>query len=157
MSVDFEHRRTVKRRVVLSPLYPRVRVWSPIPQDEALYDIAGLDRSIQGVIIPEVSHIQVPPKDLMAVSDVYSNDTVLGFEGDKIPFIVGAEYASFVMFKGSLLQDIEINGQFLPAEMRVAILQSTDNRQFVTQAFEKAKDKVKQYRKVQRRGILQVG
>ena len=142
--------RKVERRVVLSPYAPRVRVWKT-PPDEAYYHLAGLDRSVQGILVPGVDNFAVPEKGLFAISDVYSDDEVTGFSGDLDPQLVGAEWASYVMFKGGLLQDVIIDGQIFPTEMRLAILQTTASRAEVLRMRDEAKKRVSQFRNTHRR------
>ncbi len=143
--------RKVERRVVLSRNAPRVRVWSPTSPAEAYYHLVGLDRSVQGVVVPDVDNFIVPNKGLFTISDVYSDDEVSGFSGDSDPQLVGGDWASYVMFKGGVLRDVIINGKIFPTEMRLAILQTKAPRAEVLENVAQARKRFDQFRKVHRR------
>jgi hypothetical protein len=146
--------RKVERRVVLSRNAPRVRVWSPTSPAEAYYHIVGLDRSVQGVVVSGVDNFVVPNKGILAISDLYSDDEVSGFSGDSNPQLVGGEWASYAMFKGSLLKDVHIDGRKFPTEMRLVILQTKSCRSEVLERIDEAKKRFDQFRKIHRRKSL---
>jgi hypothetical protein len=111
----------VESRVVLSSVYPRVAVWSPISLQDAVEQMVALDASNVTVYRGDIDSFEVPSISQHLITAVCSDVLISGFSGRRNQYqLQGAEEASFVLFKGSLL----VPKYDKPAEMRFALLQT---------------------------------